>query len=241
MNAGANPPDAGRTGQAGENLALCYQEVLTAIVRLRASSQHISDALAFRTQIKTALKQGEQDSFQRGYPQEDVRVCTFAVVAFLDESILNSRNPVFVDWPRKPLQEELFGVHVAGDLFFRNVEKLFSRPDSKELADVLEVHQLCLLLGFQGRYRLSGASELMAVAEQMKERIRRVRGFSAELSPGWQPAAELPRVAADPWLGRLVYAAGGTCLLALLTFLVFKLLLSSAVSSVESTAGLFRL
>ena len=46
------------------------------------------------------------------------------MVAFLDESILNLRNPVFADWPRKPLQEELFGHHMAGEIFFQNLQPL---------------------------------------------------------------------------------------------------------------------
>ena len=56
----------------------------------------------------------EQEARSRGYTAEDMRLASFAVVAFLDESVLNLRNPVFADWPRQPLQEELFGHHVAG-------------------------------------------------------------------------------------------------------------------------------
>ena len=65
------------------------------------------------------LIMAEQDALRRGYGQEDVRVAVFAVVAFLDESILNSQNPMFADWPRRPLQLELFGVQIAGEIFFR--------------------------------------------------------------------------------------------------------------------------
>ena len=144
-------PAGKSSARLADNLALGFQEVLTAIVRMRANSQNITDAETFRAQVRAALKQADQEcTQQRGYLAEDVKLATFAVVAFLDESILNSRNPVFVDWPRKPLQEELFGVHVAGEIFFRNVERLLTRPDSNELADVLEVHLLCILLGFAG-------------------------------------------------------------------------------------------
>ena len=69
-------------------------------------------------------------------------MATLAVVGFLDESILNTRNPLFADWPRKPLQEELFGIHMAGEVFFQNVEQLLGRNDSADLADLLEVHYL---------------------------------------------------------------------------------------------------
>src|SRR5260370_12796570 len=97
-----------------ENLALMLQEVLTAIVRLRSNRQAVSDANSFRIHMREALKLADQEARKRGYNSDAIQLAVFAVVAFLDESILNSRNPLFADWPRKPLQEELFGTHMAG-------------------------------------------------------------------------------------------------------------------------------
>src|SRR5215469_2680674 len=134
-----------------ENLALIYQEVLTAIVRLRSDRQPISNPDAFRHFILEALKGAARQAAAAGYNPGDIKVATFAAVAFLDESVLNNRKPAFEDWLRKPLQEELFGTHVAGDVFFEHIQQLLSRADSMDLADLLEVYYLCLLLGFSGR------------------------------------------------------------------------------------------
>lgn len=105
------------TNTVAENLATIYQENLTVIVRLRSNRQPIQDADSFRERIRSGLAAAEQQAMRRGYSGEDVRVATFAVVAFLDESVLNSGLALFADWPRKPLQEELFGVHIAGEIF----------------------------------------------------------------------------------------------------------------------------
>ena len=94
-------------GRRTENLALVLQEVLTAIVRLRSNRQAVSDANSFRIHMREALKSADQEARKRGYSGDTIQLAIFAVVAFLDESILNSRNPLFADWPRKPLQEEL--------------------------------------------------------------------------------------------------------------------------------------
>ena len=85
----------------------------------------------------------------------------------LDESILNSRNPLFADWSRKPLQEEMFGIHIAGETFFQYAQQLLARPDSPEAADLLEVYYLCLLLGYCGRYSVGDRGELQAVKDAM--------------------------------------------------------------------------
>src|SRR5690349_1717416 len=99
----------GGTARA-ENLSLVFQEVLTAIVRLRSKRQELSDAESFRFQIREALKSAiQQAKNQAGYSAEDIRMATLALVGFLDESVLNSGDPIFAAWPRKPLQEELFG------------------------------------------------------------------------------------------------------------------------------------
>src|ERR1700680_3444070 len=91
-----------------ENLALIYQEVLTAIERLRANRQGVNDAGAFRHHTREAIKTAASQALTAGYPADDVKLATFATVAFLDESVLNSQSPVFTDWARRPLQEELF-------------------------------------------------------------------------------------------------------------------------------------
>jgi type VI secretion system protein ImpK len=166
-----------------ENLAFVFQEVLTAIARLRANRQVVSDSSIFRGQIKEALNLADQEARRLGYSTEAVRLAIFAMVVFLDESVLNQQVPVFADWARKPLQEELFGVHVGGEIFFENLTRLLGNPDASELADVLEVHQLCLLLGFRGRYGMSSQGELRSMIGAVEEKIRRIRGFSKDLSP----------------------------------------------------------
>jgi type VI secretion system protein ImpK len=221
-----------------DNLALYFQEVLTAIVRLRANRQAVSDAESFRHHMREALKIAAQEAIRRGgYNGDDVKLATFAMVAFLDESILNSRNPLFADWPRKPLQEELFNVHMAGEHFFQHLEQLLTRGDSAELADLLEVYYLCLLLGFGGRYSVGGRGELKAVMDATGEKIRRIRGRSGDFSPAWQLPPETAKVIKDPWARRLLVAAVASLVLAVVLFAGFKLSLSSGVSEVRAVAA----
>ncbi len=120
-----------------ENLAFAFQELLTVGERLRSNRQQVADAPTFRAQIWGGVKLADDDAKKRGYSPEDIELATFAVVAFLDESILNLRSPVFSDWPRQPLQEERYGHHIAGEIFSKNLQKLSSRSDSQELADLL--------------------------------------------------------------------------------------------------------
>ena len=128
----------------------------------------------------------------------------YAVVAFLDESVLNSAQPMFASWPNRPLQEEIFGGHMGGEVFFQHLRQLLARQDSEDLADVLEVFQLCLLLGFQGRYSVADQGELRGLATAAGEKIRRIRGSFGELSPSWAlPSRETAPRSRDtllPWL-----------------------------------------
>src|SRR3979411_1329794 len=92
----------------GENYAFVFQELLTVGERLRSNRQQVADAASFRAQIWAAAKQADEDARRRSYSADDIELATFAVIAFLDESILNLRLPVFADWPRQPLQEERY-------------------------------------------------------------------------------------------------------------------------------------
>ena len=220
-----------------ENLALHFQEALTAIVRLRANRQTVSDAESFRHHMREALRAAGAEAQRSGYTMEDVKLAAFATVALLDESILNSQNPLFADWPRKPLQEEMFGIHVAGETFFQYAQQILGRNDSPEAADVLEIYYLCLLLGYSGRYSVGGRGELQSVKDAMAAKIRRIRGGFTGLAPAWALPQDAQRTSgADPWVKKLTWAAIGCAALAVLLFLVFKLALSSGVSDLRAIA-----
>ncbi len=216
-------------------LALAFQEMLTAVVRLRAARQAVTDAELFRNQVRGALKTADQEARSLAYPEEDIRLAIFAVVAFLDETILNLQSPAFADWVRKPMQEELFGRHTAGEIFFDNVQRLMGRRETPELADVLEVYQVCLLLGFAGKYSIVGRGDLRAVTGAVEDKIKRIRNPRAEISPAWRlPGVQAVGRVGDKWTRWLTWGAGCTAGLALALFVLYKALLSSGLSSLRS-------
>lgn len=226
-------PGAGRT----ENLALIFQEVLTAIVRLRSGRQESPDAETFRYHIREAVLSAARDAVKRAsYDEQDVKIATLAVVGFLDESILNSANPMFADWQRKPLQQELFQVHRAGEVFFDNLDRLVARNDSADLADLLEIYYLCLLLGYKGRYTATQSGELQAKQQIAAEKIRRIRGAPGELSPTWALPNEVVRSTNKSKIRPLVIAAIVCLAVTIVLFAIFKLSLVSGVSDLRALA-----
>ncbi len=218
------------------NLALCFQEALTAILRVRFQRQQVQDSESFRAQMRRSLQSAMQDARAMGYASETVQMGVFAAVAYLDESVLNLQSPVFADWARRPLQEELFGGHLAGEAFFRNLQGLLSTQDSPETADALELHCLCLLMGYRGRYALGDSGELHQVLRMARGKIERTRGAASLMPPITAPEVPAAR-ARDPLTRSLLIA---TCVLAGLVaigFGGFEILLSSGATHVQN-AGL---
>ena len=220
-----------------ENLALLFQDVLTAIVRLRANRQGVTDANAFRHHMREALKTAASQALAAGYTADDTKHATFAAVAFLDESVLNSQNPIFVEWLRKPLQAELFGTHTAGEEFFVSLQQLLGRGDSHDLADLIEIHYLCLLLGFGGRYSVGNRGELAQIMNMTGEKIRRIRGRFGALAPGWQPSQEKAVTQSDPWVKRWGIIAAVSAAVMVLLFAGYWFGLGSVVSQLHTLAG----
>ena len=225
------------TKRRAENLAYIYQQILTVIVRVRQNRQAVADANAFRANIQAGLRSAEKDAVKKAYAPDDIRMATLAVVAFLDESVLNSSNAVFSSWHSMPLQEEMFGHHVAGETFFENLDKLMSRPDSHDVADLLEVYTICLCLGYKGRYGLSGPEATRPLSDSALDKIRRIRGPLAGLSPSWAvPEGGVVVAKRDPWVMRLAIGAAACFTLAVLLLIVFKVRLLSGASGTHTLA-----
>jgi len=223
---GLAPDPSPRRGR----LALALQEALTTVARLRQNKQVATDAEAFRTRIKQVLSQAEQDARAQGYTAEDARYALFAVIALLDETVLNSGQAMFATWSSRTLQEEIFGVHMAGELFFQYLQQLLGLQDSPDLADVLEVFSLALLIGFKGRYSATYGSDVQVLIRQLAEKIDRSRGQPGELSPRWRPSVGDIGKRRDVWVPRLAVVA-------LITVVLTMALYLTATISLKSTSG----
>jgi type VI secretion system protein ImpK len=237
-------PPRGATAQAPADraqrsgaLASALQEALTAIERLHTSRQTAADAATFRNQIKQLLATAHDEARRSGYDGGDVKLAIYAAVVFLDEAVLNSRLPAFAEWPRRPLQEELFGGHTGGETFFQNLHALLERGDSDDLADVLEVYELCLLFGFQGRYAMGSPDELRAWVSAAAAKRVRIRGALEGMAPGWAPPAdETIPVPRDAWVRTLAIACVVVGGLVLVTAVVFGLVQQGWIAGLGSTS-----
>jgi type VI secretion system protein ImpK len=230
-------PSAGAAPATRGELALSLQEAFTVAARLRAGRQGATDAASFRVHIKQILSVADKRARAAGYDGDTVKLAVYAYIALLDESVLTSAQPLFSDWSRQPLQEEIFGEHMAGENFFRTLEDLLRRQDSEVLGDVLEVYQLCLLLGFRGRYALGDTGKIHAITSAIQTRVQRLRGgVVPDMAPDWQlPAKEKIVVAGDLWSRRLMLMTAGILGFALLLYVIFYLMLRSGVSGVGTT------
>jgi type VI secretion system protein ImpK len=211
-----------QTQRDTERLALLYEGILTAVVRVQSGRQQLQNSDSFRGKMKDALKDIAQIAARRGYAKEDIQEANFAVVAFLDEAVLSSQDAARTQWARKSMQEELFDQRSAGEYFFKRVDSLRAHADSLQLAEVLEIYYLCLLLGYEGRFAVGSKAELYQLMDNLRERIERILGRTPEFSPDAQIPDQAPRAApVDPLPRMLKLAAVTAVALAFVCFAVY--------------------
>jgi len=217
------------------NLALAFQDVITVILRMRYRVQRISDAAGFRASIRKMISSAVQEVRAMGYTDKTSEMALYAIIGFLDESVLNSQDPAFSDWARRPLQEEMFGGHFAGEYFFRHVDDLLNRPESPEVADALELHALCLLLGYRGKFAFGNAGEIHAILSRIRDKIARIRGPLALASVTAAPPVKTA-VIRDAWVTRLAIAALLVALLTLVAFFGYWAVLGSGITKIDGAS-----
>lgn len=196
------------------HLAMAFQEIIALSLHARFAALPVENADGFRAALRKMISAALRDASAMGYSDEAARMANYAIVGFVDESIRSSSDPVFAEWGRRSLEQEIFGGHVADESFSRNVPELLERPESAEVADLLEVHALCLLLGYRGG---GNASEIDAVVSRIREKIGRIRGGNALFRPVDAPAAP---AASEPdrRLRRLAVTAAALLVLTLLAY-----------------------
>lgn len=231
---GENRPASLRT----ENLALLFQGVITGIVRVQAGRQPIVDPNAFQRRMEDLLLEVEREAVKAGYRKEDIEEANYAVVAFLDETVLTSNDPARDQW--SSWQAKRYTGAIAGEGFFEHLKMLRNRRESPQLADLLEVYYLCLLLGYQGRYAVDYASELRLLIDDVRSQIERIRGRRDTLSPdsAIPPGEPVRTQMSDPMLRNLQLLAVASFAISVLGWVTYKLLLVSGAGEIVQTLNL---
>jgi type VI secretion system protein ImpK len=198
---------------------------LDALIQLRqAAPQGLPPPENVRTRLVELFDDLLERAARRGFVQADCQDIAYAGVALADEIAMGKSEAFRQGWLRQLLQLHYFGENTAGDGFFKRLEALRSDP---QRAEVLKAYHLCLLLGFQGRYRMRGAElELLRLSEELGRRVAPPEALS--------PHVARPPAAPQTRRGPILMAAAAVLSCALLFYAGLRLALSSNAASVAS-------
>jgi type VI secretion system protein ImpK len=193
-------------------LATLCSEAFSLILELRQADE-LPPAAHLDPEISALLERIARSAANAGVPAADVEHARYALVAFLDETLLGHSSPQKDEWLARPLQMRLFGENTAGEGFFARLEQL-RRGRSRSSA--LEVYYLCLALGFEGRYRLAPGGELARLCEELRRELA-----ADEPQGALSPHGERPDAAAAPTRRRIpLYAIAGAVVALVIVVLV---------------------
>lgn len=155
------------------------------IVFLLKNGYAPQDHQAFREKILVLVNRFEQQAKKLQFSVEDIEDAKYAYCALLDETVVTQTDPRFFNlqniWLINPLQLNLFGSQLAGDQFFQRLEQL--RSKGKDRLAGLEIFYYCLLLGFQGKYRIGSVEHLKHLVARVGDEIEYLKGKKTAFAP----------------------------------------------------------
>jgi type VI secretion system protein ImpK len=221
-------PPFNRRARTDNGLLTLAAPVLELVLKLRTGVIPASEEV--RPVANDLLRQLEQGGATLGYPEREVQEAKFALVAFVDATILNNDFPLRDEWEQRPLELEHFNDNQAGVEFFNHLDRLLKNIEAD--ADVVEIYYLCMVLGFKGKYKRFTDDRLKGLVEDVAGRLRACDRLGAgSLSSHWlvtdQP--QLPPPAVVPLWAKL--AAAAAVGVVLVVFLVLYVMLQNELKA----------
>ncbi len=209
-----------------KTIADLSSETLMLILQLRATNDY-GNASTLKSRVADLFEKFDREGRSAGIDNEKVRFAKFALVAFLDETIISSSWVQKDEWLAEPMQIKLFDTFNAGEEFFDNLHQLRQRSSGN--ADILEVYYLCLALGFKGKYQLQSPENLRRVIDDLNLELH-PEMYSAidAISPNAKPKDTLIQTASGG-IPIWVYPTG-----AVIVFVILYIILSVSISGSAS-------
>jgi type VI secretion system protein ImpK len=163
--------------------------ILGAVPQIRRTLKH-PDPDGLRASLRDQIESLQTSASFAEVSDAAMQSATYALCALLDESA--AATPWGGAWIENGLLKEICGESGGSEGFFTRLERISSTsdPTDADSADLLEFYDVCLALGFEGRYRKaeSGRQALLEVRNNLYTLIARRRPRPTELSVRWRSA-----------------------------------------------------
>src|SRR5258706_5355799 len=126
--------------------------ILGAVPQIRRTLRH-PDPAALRANLRDQIESLQTSANFAEVSDAAVQSAVYALCALLDESA--AATPWGGSWIDNCLLKEICGESGGGEGFFQRLDAISANqgPDDVDSADLLEFYDVCLALGFEGRYR----------------------------------------------------------------------------------------
>ena len=212
---------------SGSNpLVAAANPLLVLIPQIRNSKTHENLDL-LRERLVDEIRQFELRAQHAGVSNETILGARYCLCTVLDEACALTPWGGHGQWSGKSLLVTFHNETWGGEKFFQLLAKLSQNPGPH--IDLLELLYFCLMLGFEGRYRVidNGRSQLETLKQRLLLTLRNIRGrYPQSLSPHWEAEAILNKVKRLPipiWVMAL-----GALFLGILAYLGFSWMLGSS-------------
>ena len=176
-------------------------------------------------QFSTYVEQAARAATRMGFTQTDADDIRFALVALVDETVLQKGGPLRDYWLPRPLQLRYFNENVAGEAFFARLDSIRKDPAR---SDVLRVYYLCLLFGFRGQYAVRGGqADLTEIIERVRDELVRHKTIASDLPLSPNGKRPYEAIADARRNSLLVWISVAAATASLVVYLWFKLSLGS--------------
>ena len=148
--------------------------IATQVQKLDASAVPSKDK--FMQYLTREIKVFEDKIKRAGYTSEVVDAANYSICSLLDDMIIYNKIGLVIQWNGYELLRSFAGENLDGKNFFVVLDTAMAHPTLN--LDLLELLYLCLILGFEGKYREQKKGRMIIdnLVNELYGLLRRYRG-----------------------------------------------------------------
>ncbi|MDQ0314298.1 type IVB secretion system protein IcmH/DotU [Amorphus orientalis] len=154
-----------------EILLVCAEPLLVLAAELR-NSVEFADIDALRRRVSAEIERFEERATKMGASAGEITAGRYVLCSLIDEIVLTTPWGSRSTWSNQSLLSEYHGETWGGEKVFQLLDRIMEQP--KKYLAVLRLIDACLVLGFEGRYRVveGGRDQLENVRTRLGRTLR---------------------------------------------------------------------